>query len=102
AAVATAFAVTTRATIAALAPRALLARGTGVLQLLAGLLIDDAHRQANLAARIDLEDLDLHFLAFGQGVADILDPLVLDLRDVHETVLAAHEVHERAEIDDVD
>ena len=50
--------------------------GTGVLQLGAGLLVDDAHRQADLAARVDLEDLDLDLLAFGQDVGDLLDPLV--------------------------
>ena len=78
------------------------ARRAGVFQLLAGFLIDDAHRQANLAARIDLEDLDLDFLAFGHDVGRLFNALVPDFRDVDETVLAAHEVHERAEIDDVD
>jgi hypothetical protein len=92
-------AIAARATIAAFAG---LARRAGVFQLFAGFLIDDAHRQANLAARIDLEDLDLDFLAFAQGIRDLLDALVLDLRDVDETVLAAHEVHERTEIDEVD
>src|SRR5690242_5369401 len=77
-----------------------LARRAGVGELLAGFLVDQAHRQADLAARVDLEELDLHFLAFGQDVADVLDPLVLDLRNVHQPVLAGHEGHERAEIDD--
>jgi hypothetical protein len=98
-AIATIATVTARATIAAFAG---LTRRTGVFQLFAGLLIDDAHRQANLAARIDLEDLDLDFLAFAEDVRDLLDALVADLRDVDEAVLAAHEVHERAEIDEVD
>src|SRR3546814_733302 len=44
----------------------------------------------------------LHFLAFGDDVGGLFDPLVLHLGDVDEAVLAAHEVHERAEIDDVD
>src|SRR5690606_34034229 len=79
-----------------------LTRRTGVFELLAGFLIDDAHRQANLAPVVDLEDLDLHFLAFGDDVGRLLDPLVLHLGDVDEAVLAAHEVHERAEVDDVD
>ncbi len=41
----------------------------GVFEFLAGFLIDQAHRQANLAARIDLEHLDLDRLAFGNDVA---------------------------------
>jgi hypothetical protein len=57
-------AIATRATITTLAR---LARRAGIFQLFAGLLIDDAHRQANLAARIDLEDLDLDCLAFAQA-----------------------------------
>src|SRR5207302_3121892 len=73
---------------------------TGIGKLLAGLLIDQAHRQADLAALVDLEQLDLHFLALGEDVADVLDPLVLDLRDVDQPVLAGHVGHERAEIDD--
>ena len=47
-------------------PLTRLARRTGVGQLFAGLLVDEAHRQADLAALVDLEELDLHFLAFGQ------------------------------------
>ncbi len=55
-----------------------LAGRTGIFQFGTGFLIDHAHRQANLAARIDLENLDLHFLAFGQNVGHLLDPLVAD------------------------
>src|SRR5438128_7142672 len=88
------------AAAAALAVTARLARGTGVGQLLAGFLVDQAHRQADLAALVDLDQLDLHLLAFAQDVADVLDPLVLDLADVDQPVLAGHEGHERAEIDD--
>src|SRR6478672_8228737 len=94
---ATVAAIATRAPVTALAR---LARGTGVGQLLAGFLVDEAHREAHLAALVDLEQLDLHFLTLGEDVADVLDPLVLDLRDVNQSVLAGHEGHERAEIDD--
>src|SRR5204863_2037324 len=76
------------------------ARRTGVRQLLASLLVDEPHRQADLPALIDLEQLDLDLLAFGQDVADVLDPLVLDLGHVHQAILAGHERHECAEIDD--
>src|SRR5262245_7458619 len=90
-----------RATVATVTARfARLAGRTGVFQLGAGFLVDQAHRQADLAARIDLEQLDLDLLALGQDVADVLDPLVLDLADVNQAVLAGHEGHERAEIDD--
>src|SRR6185369_3651013 len=46
------------------------ARGSGVGELLAGFLVDEAHRETHLAALVDLEQLDLHFLAFGENVAD--------------------------------
>src|SRR5690606_17570444 len=102
AATATTIAITAGAAIATLAALARFPRREGVFRYLAGLQVDDAHRQADLAARVDLEDLDLHFLAFGDDVGRLLDPLVLHLGDVDEAVLAAHEVHERAEVDDVD
>ena len=41
-------------------------------------------------------------MAFADNVSDLLDALILHFRDVDETVLAAHEVYECAEIDDVD
>ena len=71
---ATITAITTR-TITARFAR--FARRTGVFQFCTGFLIDNAHRQANLAARIDLEDLDLHGHAFGNHVAGAFNPLVL-------------------------
>src|SRR6185295_3009975 len=80
-------AVAARAAVAAFAR---LARRAGVGQLFAGLLVDQAHRQADLAALVDLEQLDLDLLAFGEDVADVLDPLVPDLADVDQPVLARH------------
>ncbi|HTK71986.1 MAG TPA: hypothetical protein VL331_05765, partial [Croceibacterium sp.] len=61
---AAAVAVAPRAAIAVAAGAAVatrLARRAGVGQLFAGFLVDQPHRQADLAARVDLEDLDLHF-----------------------------------------
>lgn len=55
------------------------ARGTAVGQLFAGFLVDEAHRQADLAALVDLDQLDLDLLAFGQDVADVFDPVIPDL-----------------------
>jgi hypothetical protein len=49
-------------------PVAAFARRTRVLQLGARFLVDDAHRQAHLAARVDLQDLDLDRLTFRQDV----------------------------------
>src|SRR5690606_20780012 len=70
-------AASARATVAtAVRPvTARLARRTGVLQLGARFLVDHAHRQADLAALVDLEHLDLHFLAFADHVGRALDPL---------------------------
>src|SRR3546814_2335581 len=110
--VAPAFAVTTRtavataaATVAAFTARTAItagfARRAGVFERFAGFLIDDAHRQADLAARVDLEHLDLDLLPFGEDVGDLFDSLAPDLRDVDEAVLDAPEVHEGAEIDEV-
>src|SRR5204863_1036008 len=90
-------AITARTAVAAFAR---LPRRTGVGQLFAGFLVDQAHRQADLAALVDLDQLDLDLLALAQHVADILDPLVPDLRHMDQPVLAGHEGHERAEIDD--
>ena len=71
-------------------------------QLKAGRLIDDLHRQAHLAAIVDAEQLheDLSpslttSLTFG-------DALLRKLRDVDEAVLRAEEVHEGAEVHDLD
>src|SRR5690242_14029730 len=66
--------VTARATVAAFTR---LARRAGVGQLFTGFLVDEAHRQPDLAALVDLEQFDLDLLAFGENVADVFDPLVL-------------------------
>ena len=65
---------------------------TGVFHLSTGFLIDDAHRQADLAAVVDLEDLDLDLLAFLDDVGRLLDALVAHFRDVDEAVLLADRI----------
>ena len=95
-------AITARAAITAWAITARLARRAGIFQLSPGFLIDHAHRQAHLAALIDLEHLNLDRLAFGHDVGWLLDALVAHFRNVDQSVLAAHEIHEGAEIDDGD
>src|SRR5690554_3972857 len=68
-------------------------------------LVDDGSER-QLAAVVDLGDLDLDLLADAEHVFDVLDPLatrkLADLRDVEETVAARHERHECAEGRDLD
>ena len=68
--------VAARATVAAFTR---FARWAGIFEFGTGFLVDEAHRQTNLAALVDFDQLDLHFLAFAEDVADVLDALVLDL-----------------------
>ena len=75
-------AATTAATRTTVAAR--FARRTSVFHFFAGFLIDDTHRQADLATLIDLEDLDLNFLAFGHDVGRLLDTFVLHFADMDE------------------
>ena len=63
-----------------------LARRAGVFQLGTGFLIDDAHGQANLAAGIDLEDLDLNGLAFLDHIGGLLDALVAPKSTIFTTL----------------
>ena len=59
-------AIPARTAITAIATRfARFAWRARVFQFLASFLVDDPHRQANLAALVDLEHLDLHCLTFG-------------------------------------
>src|SRR5450631_1948754 len=57
-----------------------------------------AHGQAHAALAIDLEHLDAHHIAFLELVADTLDPLFGNLRDVDQTVAARQDGHECTEI----
>src|SRR5262247_1288178 len=67
------------------------------LEVLAGRLIHDLHRQARLAALVQAEQLYLHLVAFLDHVLDVLHAARRELADVHEAVLGAEEVHEGAE-----
>ena len=51
-------------------------------QLVAGLLVDGAHAELDLAAVVDGQDLDLHLVAFLDHVGDLADALVGELGDV--------------------
>src|SRR5215472_10391677 len=60
--------------------------------------VDIAHRQPDAPLAVDLEHLDADDVAFAQLVADALDPLVRDLRDVHQAVAPRKDGDERAEV----
>jgi hypothetical protein len=59
------------------------------------------HRQLDAALLVGLQHLDLDDLAFLQEVGDVLDPLVRDLADVQQTVLARQDVDEGTEVQDL-
>src|SRR5215468_2401704 len=71
------------------------------LEILAGLLVDDLHGQAHLAALVEAQELDLDLVAFLDDVGHLLHAARRELADVHEPVLGAEEVHERTEVDDL-
>src|SRR5689334_4453110 len=56
------------------------------------------HRQTHAALAIDFEHLDAHVVAFLELVRHLLDALLADLRDVHETIAARQDRDEGAEI----
>src|ERR1700722_14748335 len=60
--------------------------------------VDVSHRQAHASLAIDFEHLHAHHVAFLELVADALDALLGDLRDMHQTVAARQDGHERAEV----
>src|SRR5690606_20042532 len=75
--------------------------GVGRGDRLLGLVLVEHDVQRQLAARVDLADLDLDLLAHAEHVVDVLDALaaheLADLRDVQQAVLARRERDERAE-----
>src|SRR3984885_14846803 len=72
------------------------------LHVLAGLLVDDLHREPHLAALVEAEQLDLDLVAFLDDVAGLLHAARCELADVDETVTRTEEVHEGAEIHHLD
>src|SRR4051794_31083438 len=65
---------------------------------LGGSLVVLDHDQADLAAVVDVGDLDAELVAHVDHVFDLVDPLaVAQLRDVHQAVLARQQRDERAE-----
>src|SRR5690606_8705514 len=59
--------------------------------------LDGLDRQADAALLVDFQHLDLDHVAFLELVGDLLHALAGDLRDVHQSVLARQDGHERAE-----
>src|SRR5215217_8238806 len=72
------------------------------LDFLAGGLVDDLHRQADLAALVKAQQLDPDLVAFLDDVGGLGDALFGQLADVNQAILGAEEVHERAEIGGLD
>ncbi len=70
--------------------------------ILAGRLIDLLHAELDLAAVVEAENLDLDLVADLDDVGDLADALRRQLADVDEAVARSEEVHEGAEIDDLD
>src|SRR5262249_31669481 len=80
----------------------LLGLALGARQLLAGRLIDDLHGEPHLAAVVEAPKLGGNFLAFVDHFANRLRTALRQLRDVNQAVLGTEEVHERAELHDLD
>ena len=81
---------------------ALLGFALGARDLLAGRLVDDLHGEPHLAAVVEAEQLDEHFLALLDDIIYAFGPARCQLGDVHESVLGTEEVHEGAELHDLD
>ncbi len=60
--------------------------------------VDFLHGESDATLTVHFEDLDLHFIAFCQLVADFLDALVGDLRDVYEAIFARQNRDECTEV----
>src|ERR1700733_1279312 len=60
--------------------------------------LDVAHRQANTALTVHFQHLHANHIALLELVADALDALVGDLRDVHQAVPAGQDGDEGAEV----
>src|SRR5262249_9207316 len=71
-------------------------------EIFAGLLVDHLHGQPHLAALVKAEQLDFHFIAFLDDIGGLLHAPRRQLADMHQAILGAEEVHEGAEIPDLD
>jgi hypothetical protein len=67
----------------------------------AGFLIDAFHRQLDLAALVKADDHDFHVLTFADNVRRLGNAAVGEFGNVNKPVASAHEVHECAEIHDL-
>ena len=56
------------------------------------------HAQADTALTIHFQDLHANHVTFFQGIADFLDPLVRNLGNVYEAILARQDFDESAEL----
>ena len=72
------------------------------LEVFTSLLIDDLHRQSDLAAIVKAKKFYFDLVAFLDHIAGLLHPALRQLADMHQPVLGAEEVHERAEVHHLD
>ena len=61
-------------------------------------MLDGLHTQANAPLLVDFEHFHSHTVAFFELVTDILDPLLRDLRDMYQPVLARQNRDKGAEV----
>src|SRR4051812_9476726 len=86
-------------TIAAFRPFAARWPGADLLSDVgAGGLVDDAHRELDLAALVEADDLHLHRIAVVDHIGGLGDAALGELADVHQPVTRTEEVDEGAEI----
>src|SRR6201999_2935929 len=64
--------------------------------------VDVPHGQADPSLTVDFEHLHAHHVAFLELVADTLDALVGDLRDVDQAIATRKDRHEGAEVHETD
>src|SRR5690606_20007580 len=67
-----------------------------------GFLIDNLHRQADLAALIEAHQLDKHLVAFLDDVGGFRDALRRELRNMHQPVPGTEEIDEGSEFGGLD
>ena len=60
--------------------------------------VDFLHAESYAALAIDFEHLDANFVAFAELVADFLDSLGRNLRNVHEAIASRQNGYERTKV----
>src|SRR5580704_1867073 len=69
-------------------------------EVFAGLLVDLAHAELDLAPIVEAQHLDFDIVAELDDIGDFADPLRGEFADVNEPVARSEKIHESAEVDD--